>query len=416
MNVLVVADQFPGHDLGFQKSGHAQYLGSILAHFSARGDDVTLISFQPKVDFIALSLTSLDFRVAGPSFAQVRGTLIVRSPAAIRTLLVWTIFGRLPQAWKAAADKIRRRIRRARGAVHHLGRFLDPTEIAYVRQFVSVANPDLIVYDSIFSSCGRLAACDHWLIAHEVKHQRTRSFADQNIDVSASAVSEADESLILAQADTVLAIQWDDAEVLRRMAPGARVIVVPAAIPAAISPLASRPIAGRCLFVGSGSFHNYDGIAWFLRDCWPGVRARVPSARLDIYGSVCFRIADVPPGVVLHGVVDDLASAYAEAAVTIVPLRIGSGLKVKLIEAFAHGQAVLTTPIGAQGLMGFVPRPFEVAEVGDAFTTALVALLDAPLRQDQLRSAARECAVRFTPAAAFADIDAALAATTTVCA
>ena len=139
------------------------------------------------------------------------------------------------------------------------------------------------------------------------------------------------------------------------------------------------------------------------------IRAAVPSATLEIFGSVCYRLGHVPPGVTLHGIVDDLAAGYASAAVTIVPLRIGSGLKVKLIEAFAHAQAVLTTPVGAQGLMGITPRPFAVAPSTAEFAAAAIALLGAPARQRELRSAAANCAQAFTPTAAFAELEAALA-------
>jgi hypothetical protein len=416
VNVLVVTDQLPGHDLGFQKSGHAHYLGSILDHFSRRGDAVTMIVFRPKVDFVLLPANRLCFRVAGPAFVNAGSSLVLRSPRAIRQLLAWNVFSRLPQRWQAAIDSVRRRVRRARGSVHHLGSFIHSDEIAYVRAMVRKCRPDLVVYDGIFNSCGRLDGPETYLIAHEVKHQRSASFEAQGVDIAASAVTADVEGAILAEIDTVLAIHWDDARTLSGLAPNAHVIVVPATVLAVPLAATAVPVPGRCLFVGSGSFHNYDGIAWFLASCWPQIRAAIPSATLDIFGSVCYRLGNAPPGVTLHGIVDDLAPAYALAAVTIVPLRIGSGLKVKLVEAFAHAQAVVTTPVGAQGLMGFTPRPFSVAEADGAFAAATIALLNAPERQRDLRLAALRCAEAFTPDAAFAGLDRALAADARVCA
>jgi succinoglycan biosynthesis protein ExoO len=408
VNVLVVTDHLPGHDLGFQKSGHAQYLGSILDHFIARGDDVTVLVFRPQVDFAARPLKGLAYRVAGPSFVTAGPFLIVRSAGALRRLVAWSVFAKLPQRVQAGIDGIRRRIRHARGAVHHLGSFIAPDEVAYVRAHVARSAPGLVVYDGIFNSCGKLDDVETCLIAHEVKHERTSSFAEGGIDVVASAVSATDEAAVLADVDSILAIQWDDARALRSLAPQARVVVVPATVTVPERSGAAAPAFGRCLFVGSGSFHNYDGITWFIETCWPRIRAAVPAATLDIYGSVCVRLGGPPAGVTLHGIVDDLAAAYASAAVTIVPLRIGSGLKVKLIEAFAHAQAVVTTPVGAQGLTAFSPRPFVLAQAGPAFADSVIALLGAPDRQRALRADALACAAAFTPAAAFAEFDALL--------
>ena len=74
-------------------------------------------------------------------------------------------------------------------------------------------------------------------------------------------------------------------------------VVVPVTM--ALPPRAPRaPVPGRCLFVGSGSYHNYHGIRWFLDECWPAIRAAVPGATLDVVGTVCFlRLPAAPPGV-----------------------------------------------------------------------------------------------------------------------
>jgi glycosyltransferase involved in cell wall biosynthesis len=409
MNVLVVTDQVPGHELAFQKSGHAQYLGSLIAHFSFRGDDVTLVVFRPKVDFLALPSRGLGYHVIGPSFANTGTSIVLRSPSGIARWIAWKIFARLPQRWQSAIDMLRQRVRRARKAVHHLGTFIEDAEIKYVREAARATKCDLIIYDGIFNSCGRIVNVQHWLLAHEVKHQRTTIFAEQGVDVAASAVSAQVESRILEDVDTVIAIQPEDAREFRRLAPGSHVIVLPATIATSARRSAVDVTRSRCLFVGSGSYHNYDGIGWFIRECWPDIRAAIPTATLDIFGSVCYRLGAAPPGVTLHGVVDDLSPAYASASVTIVPLRVGSGLKVKLVEAFAHEQAIVATPVGAQGLMEIEPRPFVLANPNGEFAAATIALLNDPERQRELRADARRCAASFAPEAAFGELDEALA-------
>jgi glycosyltransferase involved in cell wall biosynthesis len=112
--------------------------------------------------------------------------------------------------------------------------------------------------------------------------------------------------------------------------------------------------------------------------------------------------------VVLRGEVADLSAEYGSASVVLVPLRTGSGLKVKIVEAICAGVPVVTTAVGAQGLGALSPRPFVLADGPSEFSDGLVQVLtDGALRAD-LAAAARTAAPRFSPDAAFADLDQAL--------
>lgn len=398
---LIVTDHLPGHDVGFQKSGHGHYLQSFIDHFLRRGFETTLIVFRPKVDFVSIPLDALPFRVEGPAFRRSLDRLTLRAPADIARCAVWFVFSRLPRFAQNVASSIRLRVRRLKGYSHDLGREVSATERAYVVEAAGRIEPDVVVYDSVFNVCGKLGAAQHWVITHEVKYQRVRSFAERGVVVSPVAFDADAERTIIEGVGNVIAIQWDDAAAFRKLAPNARVVVVPVAMDVAMPDASRAPVPGRCLFVGSASFHNLDGIRWFLERCWPAIRSAEKNASLDIVGTVCTRLGSPPAGVRLLGVLDSIDRAYAQAMVAVVPLQIGSGLKVKIVEALAHGLPVVTTSVGAQGLGQIEPTPFAISDDPVDFSRRCIELLRSESARRTLAHAARNCAARFTVDNAF---------------
>jgi glycosyltransferase involved in cell wall biosynthesis len=145
------------------------------------------------------------------------------------------------------------------------------------------------------------------------------------------------------------------------------------------------------LFVG-GFRHgpNVDAARWLVQAIFPDIRARRPGARLTIVG------ADPPPAVralasaavSVTGFVPDVAPFMERAAVVLAPLRQGAGMRVKVLQALASGKAVVTTPLGAEGLASGAPIRMgeSAAEIADA---AVMLLEDAPGRRvlgDRARS------------------------------
>jgi succinoglycan biosynthesis protein ExoO len=404
--VMVVTNCLPGYDAGFAKSGHAQYLAGVLDHFRSRRFEIVIVLLQPTLDRAVLRAGDLPYRVVSPRLRTVGRFVVQSDPVRIVTSGAWQAYARAPRALQALGSALRTRVRKARGFEHVLGRFADAADRDFVRTAARAECPDIVLYDGLFNICGPLGNAQTWVLTHDVKHARARSFAELGVTVFPAAFSADVERSVLESVDGIIAIHWDDAAEFERMLPDKRVVVVPVALEA-VSDSFARASRARCMFVGSGSYHNVDGIRWFLANCWPRIRAQVPDATLDIYGTVGYRLDALPAGAVAHGVVTDLGAAYREAAVTIVPLRIGSGLKVKLVEALAHGRPVVTTPVGAQGLASFAPAPFVTASTAAEFAAACIALLTSRARCDELAAAARVCAQHFTPARAFAQFEAA---------
>ncbi|MDT8324513.1 MAG: glycosyltransferase, partial [Bacteroidota bacterium] len=122
---------------------------------------------------------------------------------------------------------------------------------------------------------------------------------------------------------------------------------------------------------------NRDAAEWFVEDIWPRVRKEIPGARCTIAGSRPPKklLRDAPSGVTVAGFVEDLDALYASADVMVVPLRIGGGMRIKLLEFFARGKAVVSTGIGAEGNEARDGEHILLADTAEDFAAAIVRLL-----------------------------------------
>ncbi len=201
-----------------------------------------------------------------------------------------------------------------------------------------------------------------------------------------------------AQASRVLACSDIDAARLRELAPGSRVEVVPNGVDLAeFTPGEERQEQDNTLvFVGQMSwFPNRDGIEDFMANTLPVIREHC-NVRLRVIGRS--EGMQAPENLRNHveftGFVDDLRPLVQQAAVYVVPLRAGSGTRLKLLEAMAMGKAIVSTRIGAEGIGLRHGENALLADTPTDFAAAVCRLLaDAPLRQ-RLGQAARRAAER----------------------
>jgi glycosyltransferase involved in cell wall biosynthesis len=189
-----------------------------------------------------------------------------------------------------------------------------------------------------------------------------------------------------------------DARRLRAIAPGAATVVVPNGTDTDyFQPTGAAPVAGRVAFVGPTYSHpNRDAVEFLLQDIWPRVRTMDGSATLHLVG----RGADLDqaryaaePGVSPLGHVHDVRPAVAAAACCVVPIRIGGGTRLKILDAWAMGKAVVSTSIGCEGLDAVDGENILVRDTPDAFACAVIEVLrDATLRS-RLERNARQTAI-----------------------
>jgi glycosyltransferase involved in cell wall biosynthesis len=125
---------------------------------------------------------------------------------------------------------------------------------------------------------------------------------------------------------------------------------------------------------------------------WPLVALQVPGARLLIAGGKPERVrqhAAPPERVEFLGFVDDLSALYARAAVVCCPLLTGAGTRIKIIEAAAHGKAIVSTTLGAEGLQFRDGSEILLRDGAENFARACVHMLQDPATRETMGSAAR---------------------------
>jgi len=162
------------------------------------------------------------------------------------------------------------------------------------------------------------------------------------------------EQAYLRKFDGVIALSEHDRIALEDFVPADRTFASPFPIPADVN-FAANPASewnGQFIFIGSEAhMPNQDALAWLLNNIWPRIAARVTNARLIVIGkwSTSWRQRCTSPAVEFLGFIENLATAL-HGGIMLVPLRVGSGIRTKIIVALAQGVPVVTTTVGGEGL------------------------------------------------------------------
>lgn len=320
------------------------------------------------------------------------------------------IFARDPRIWAASAlavaDQVLRRLspRTSISEPASYDKTAPPSreEALFIAQH-STQNAHAVLCDYAFmapyAAFALSPAAPSLVIMHDLLSGRITGPNERNVtELSADA-----EFKLLGMAGAVIAIQQEEAALVRAALPRQTVITAPHA--ADIVPEPQPGEDDMLLFVGSNTAPNIVGLEWFFKDVWPLILAARPNARLKVAGSVARALGPAPAGVTLLGVVGDLRPLYAEAGVVISPLRTGSGLKIKLIEALGAGKAVVGCCITAQGVEHELADAVILKDDPTAFAKAVVDLLANRERRRAMAARALAAADRhFSPAACFGEL------------
>ena len=205
------------------------------------------------------------------------------------------------------------------------------------------------------------------------------------------------------RADVCIAVTAEDAAVIQAAAPDTPVWVVPAGVdhePAAgradhqAAAALRRRYGGAPLLVFGANFAyapNVEAARYLSEQVLPGVRAVLPETVLLLPGNApppaVQQLAD-PPWIVVPGKVPSLRAYLLAADLVVVPLLSGGGVKMKVLEALRLGRPVVTTPVGAQGLLPAAAGAIAVADDREQFSGSIVALWRDPAHRRAMAEAA----------------------------
>jgi glycosyltransferase involved in cell wall biosynthesis len=187
-----------------------------------------------------------------------------------------------------------------------------------------------------------------------------------------------------------------DALVIGRDAPNAAPLVIPNGADLSTFVPSGRPKAKDPTLLYVGAMHYYpnaDAVSFFFETMYERIRQAVPEVRVHVVGH------DPPPdiqglarlsGVEVTGSVTDVRPYYEGSTVFIVPLRLGGGTRLKIVEAMAMGLPAVSTTVGAAGLSVHPGEDILIADVPTSFVESVLRLLeDAELRQRIARNGQR---------------------------
>jgi glycosyltransferase involved in cell wall biosynthesis len=200
-------------------------------------------------------------------------------------------------------------------------------------------------------------------------------------------------------ADACVAITRRDEDAIRRLAPGVPVTTVPAAVDldafTYVDP--SKRETSSMIFLGNmGWPPNRNSVLWFANEIFPLIVKQRPDAVCHIVGDNP-PIGQIPPASEsfrIEGRVPSITPFYERVAIGLIPLNVGGGMRVKMVEMMASGIPIVSTTQGAEGNEAIPGEHYLLADTPEAFAEAVVRLMNEPGERERLARAAHEFVTR----------------------
>jgi len=242
--------------------------------------------------------------------------------------------------------------------------------------------------------------------SHEIAYDLARQFAHVGGSVGRRLYASAnwrklrrEELGIYRRADGVYLCSATDERRLLDQIPEARTAVIPNAADLEYyrpRPTDPPPDGRTVVYFGLlSTVPNVDAVTHFVQDIWPRIVTAHPDAHCKIIGGrpPPGLLALAGPRVELTGFVPDLRPHLAAAALVVVPLRLGGGTRLKIVEAMAMGKAIVSTALGAEGIEAVPGREILIEDEPVAFANAVTRLLAEPGLAARIGQSAQRLAV-----------------------
>jgi polysaccharide biosynthesis protein PslH len=242
--------------------------------------------------------------------------------------------------------------------------------------------------------------------SHNIDYDLARQYARAGNSLTRRLYAEAnwrklrrEELGTYRDADGVYLCSAADERHLLDHLPGVRTVVIPNAADVEYyrpRPTDPQPDGRTLVYFGLLSYvPNVDAVIHFVEEIWPRIAEVHPEARCKIIGGQPppSLLALAGPRVELTGFVSDLRPHLAAAAAVVVPLRVGGGTRLKIVEAMAMGKAIVSTTLGAEGIEAVPGRDLLVKDAPAAFADAVNRLLTEPGLATRIGQSARQLAV-----------------------
>ena len=210
----------------------------------------------------------------------------------------------------------------------------------------------------------------------------------------------AEEARFIQGVDAVIPITLKDEALMRKDSPDAVYYTIPAGVDIDYyKPQPELETENNILWIGGVNWlPNRDAVEFFVKEIFPLVVKAFPKVTFDIVGDSTDTLQPLAQQwadkIRLHGRVPDIRPFVGQATVLVCPLRVGGGMRLKLLDFFASGKAVVSTHIGAEGNLARDGEEFLLRDDAVSFANAVIELLRNPELRYQLDTNARSLALR----------------------
>ncbi len=272
-----------------------------------------------------------------------------------------------------------------------------------LREFLAHKKHDVIICDFLLTA-GVLpwdAGIPVVIFSHNVETMIWRRRKEANVNLlwklvarrESHAISRA-ERHFTSLADHVFTVSDTDRASFLEYLPQRKVTTIPTGVDLEFFGLGRAPTRRSVVFTGSMDWTpNEDAVMYFVRDILPHIQREIPNIRFSVVGRTpskkLLALASGNPAIEVTGAVDDIRPHVQRASVFIVPLRIGSGTRIKIFEAMAMGKPVVSTTIGAEGLPVEHDRDILLADTPSEFARRTIQLLKNATDRERIGEAAR---------------------------
>lgn len=198
------------------------------------------------------------------------------------------------------------------------------------------------------------------------------------------------EPYICSKFDKCIMVSDRDKEELIELNPNINAITIPAGIDSTLLQINKKDVLPYSIVhIGHTDwFPNYDSLKWFLEEIFPAVVQKEPRAKLYVYGSgntYKFPVPDkLKQNVSIIGFVPDIWKELEDKSLAVVPLRIGGGIRLKILEMLAIGQNILTTSIGKEGINVKHGEHLLIADSKEEFINTILSYFNRIYNNEQM--------------------------------
>jgi glycosyltransferase involved in cell wall biosynthesis len=293
---------------------------------------------------------------------------------------------------------------------HSVERFRSEAMHKRIEANLNGAKYNLIVCDGIYALVNiPKTTIPIFLNCHNVEYMILRRYAEIEKNPVKKYYATVESNLMriverngCRQVAGAMACSQIDLEILQKLQPDLSISVIPNVVDTdSIQPLNHARLEGTdpvLFFQGAMDWYpNRDAVEFFVRSILPHVRAECPKAKFVIAGrnppTGFVEQFKSDPKIEFTGTVPDMRPYLAAATVVIVPLRLGGGTRIKMLEACAAGKPIVSTGIGAEGLDLKFGKEILLADDAAEFARSIVNLLRDPVRCNALAESARTAVV-----------------------